>query len=346
MEDVRLPPMPRVEDRIKESRETWRLVERGIAEAELKVAEDPVGCALRYIEDLKDDYVLFRDFLRDHFGVERRDGEVQVVDATLLPKANDERFFYEAAAMTLSACEADIAAALDLFEAVPWGDFSQAICRFVLEELKHAVAESGNMCEGVTQHPELRKAGAIGLSGWVLAQRNPMQHRRVRAALRSWEGSQDERLLGELPGAVALAWHDRPLDEPLRPTDNRSKNFVSRVEMLLSQVGSEAAEKTKATDEPLEENLHPHDEDELDAFARREQRIQLMRELHQMMRAAKLSPNEWQVFTMVRMLQNRQISERTDRSADQIGVELSRARHKLRQHEGFPALVRAIQQMC
>lgn len=72
------------------------------------------------------------------------------------------------------------------------------------------------------------------------------------------------------------------------------------------------------------------EETELAAFAERERRMQLYGSENRKMAEAKLSPNQRQVLVMRRTLKDKEISERTGRSPEQIRKELHEARKKRR----------------
>jgi len=145
--------------------------------------------------------------------------------------------------------------------------------------------------------------------------------------MRLIEAISEEEMLEYLPATVLIAWDELETGEHFRPTPGKpGTNFLSRVETLLSRLGSEAAEKLGwIAREPLEEQNLPSAEQ----FMAREEAQQ---RLHKLREKAGLSQRQDLVLelTLAGCMQS-EISDRIDVSVRTVKRDFAEVRKKLKQ---------------
>jgi len=300
---MRLPPAPPMAQRIEESRKVWRDVETIVRKHKRTPLNDPDRVAYKYLYGMWADYRLYRAFVRDCFGVERRGREVCVIDEALLPRSRDEQFFYEAATQVLADYERELETIGNLIKAVPREDLGRVVCEYMIEDLENGIAEFASS-RLRAWHEDVRETAAVGLAGWLLSNHvswRGRQNIRIRRALESFGGKEeslDALLVSELPAAALIAWSERLPDEPLRPSGNRKKNLVSRVQKLLAELGGEGVEKKLLADHPQEDQTIGQTAAALAEFEREEALRQELNRLQDCVGEAQLSEQQRQVYEL------------------------------------------------
>lgn len=214
------------------------------------------------------------------------------------------------------------------------GYYGPAVCEAFLQ----ATNEVPAVFAGVVQQkwgstPHIREKALASLAGWVGARMKLATGWKITEVLGEEAGDTPfkqkaalERLINELPGAVAIEWAALSREEPV-------EKLVGRIEWNLI--------KSSLQDTGLyaEQHESPHGvgEDELEEFVLRETQQQQLNELPNWVEKAKLSAQERRVF---------ELDVRADHSAEDIARELgitgghvrvvrNHYRNKIRKAAGF-----------
>ncbi len=210
--------------------------------------------------------------------------------------------------VTYNTARVNMSIAGEMSRAAGDGYYGPAVCEAFLQ----ATNEVPAVFAGVVQqkwgiNPHIREKALVSLAGWVGARMKLATGWKITDVLGEEAGDTPfkqkaalERLVNELPGAVAIQWVALSREEPV-------EKLVGRIEWSLIKNRSQQ-------DAELHAELPESPEDELEEFVLRETlRRQQLNELPNWVEKAKLSEQERRVF---------ELDVRADRSAEDIAREL------------------------
>lgn len=196
--------------------------------------------------------------------------------------------------------------------------YGRAICEIFLETVDQAPAVfAGAVQQRWPGNPRIRDRALESLVGWVGARLKLAPGWDLTMVL--GEHAEDtpfkgaatfERLIGELPGAVAIEWVALAGDEPVA-------RLASRVERQLISAGGESAKlqrKDRLDDKKPEAPLGAYDDD-LEEFERRETLKQQLNALQRWVENARLSEQQMQVYEL-----DMQLAHDTAAIARRLGI--------------------------